>query len=302
MTRFFRKRNWAQFAPTVATIVIFSTVITIAQGSNSSIGQTFCVDKKTKVVTYSGKASCPSTATALTLSAEGPQGETGPAGPQGPPGVVGVQGPKGFSLLSGDGAPTELQGDNGDYFLDKNSGRLYGPKVENSWGTPISLVGPKGEIGAQGIQGIQGPGGPPGPAGSSGLSVGLMRNLNADFIIPTDSNTIVAKLRNLSAGDYMVFYNTSWLNWGNDNYFSCGFSPQGPGGGGKIFTPSGIGVESRGNYSFNGAVNVPADGGEINVNCRLNSAPTDLFGLYHGSLGAIKLNTLSLSTYVFPNP
>jgi hypothetical protein len=81
------------------------------------------------------------------------QGPAGPAGPQGPQGVAGTPGSK---IYSGTGAPAASLGNNGDFYLDKQSYLLYGPKTNNAWGTPILLQG------AQGIQGPQGPAGIPG--------------------------------------------------------------------------------------------------------------------------------------------
>ncbi len=102
-------------------------------------------------------------------------GEVGPQGPQGP---VGEAGADGRSVLHGDGAPSNLIGDNGDFYIDTSNAKLYGPKDNSEWpeqGT--SLVGPQGpqgekgltgDTGAVGAQGAQGPQGEKGEKGDTG--------------------------------------------------------------------------------------------------------------------------------------
>jgi len=102
---------------------------------------------------------------------EGPQGIPGPlgtAGAQGAPGAVGPAGQDGSIIYSGVGAPATSLGKNGDYYLDDNTGNLYGPKTASGWGTPLSLKGSGSSQGPAGPQGPQGPQGPPGPQGPQG--------------------------------------------------------------------------------------------------------------------------------------
>lgn len=52
----------------------------------------------------------------------------------------GVIGPPGSQILSSNGAPDAGLGAIGDYYLDKTTNELYGPKSQESgWGTPINL-------------------------------------------------------------------------------------------------------------------------------------------------------------------
>lgn len=52
----------------------------------------------------------------------------------------GVVGPPGSQILSSNGAPDSALGSIGDYYLDKITHELYGPKTqETGWGTPINL-------------------------------------------------------------------------------------------------------------------------------------------------------------------
>ena len=109
--------------------------------------------------------------------AGGPPGPAGPAGPQGPAGV-------GSLWLQGEGAPSSGDGGEGDFWLDTNTGNIYGPKGSSAWGGVVfniaegqqGIQGPagiQGQQGIQGIQGIQGQTGPEGPAGPGNvLNVG----------------------------------------------------------------------------------------------------------------------------------
>lgn len=75
-------------------------------------------------------------------------------------GATGATGAAGSQILSGTGAPAAALGNNGDYYLDKSSYNLYGPKTGGAWGAALSLQGPAGP---------QGPVGPQGPAGTANV-------------------------------------------------------------------------------------------------------------------------------------
>ena len=113
----------------------------------------------------------------------------------------------GGSLLSGSGAPSSGQGNNGDYFLRTDSWCLYGPKASGAWpGSCTPLIGPQGAAGAQGPAGPtgptgpQGPMGPTGPAGAAGSNGNTVLNgtsgpaagqgNNGDFFLRTDSSCL----------------------------------------------------------------------------------------------------------------
>ncbi len=63
----------------------------------------------------------------------GPAGATGSAGPTGLPGAAGADG---NSILSGERAPTDELGNDGDFYIDLSSPQLdfYGPKRAGEWG------------------------------------------------------------------------------------------------------------------------------------------------------------------------
>jgi hypothetical protein len=99
---------------------------------------------------------------------EGPQGIPGPQGDSGVAGLAGPAGADGSVIYSGNGAPSLSLGKNGDYYLDKSNGNLYGPKTDSGWGTPLVLGAGQGNSGGQGSQGPQGPQGPQGAQGNPG--------------------------------------------------------------------------------------------------------------------------------------
>jgi hypothetical protein len=83
----------------------------------------------------------------------GPEGPTGPQGKTGDAGAVGAAGKDGSIMYSGTGAPAATLGINGDYYLDKSTGNLYGPKVTGVWGAPTLLRGINGTDGTNGVNG-----------------------------------------------------------------------------------------------------------------------------------------------------
>ena len=93
------------------------------------------------------------------MNMRGPQGDQGPQGLQG---IQGSPGAAGTSILAGNGAPTNVIGNNGDLYINKTNGDFFGPKASGSW--PTSTLNLKGPQGDQGIQGN------PGAAGSNFLS------------------------------------------------------------------------------------------------------------------------------------
>ena len=92
----------------------------------------------------------------LFISCEGPAGPQGERGPEGPQGPVGPAGAGGTVMLAGEGVPSQNTGGAGDFYLDLNSGNLYGPKADDGWGEPINLKGSKGEDGQDGQDGEDG--------------------------------------------------------------------------------------------------------------------------------------------------
>ncbi len=81
------------------------------------------------------------------------------------------------TLLSGIGAPDNSIGQGGDFYIDYQNNRLFGPKNPVSGWAAESIAlaggtkgdtGPQGPAGAVGPAGVAGPSGPPGPQGEVG--------------------------------------------------------------------------------------------------------------------------------------
>lgn len=99
------------------------------------------------------------------------EGETGPVGPQGLQGETGPAGDDGSLIYAGTGAPDSEIGVTGDYYLDKSTGELYGPKnAESGWGVAIMLTGEKGDTGNDGDNGSQIYAGTVSPAPGTGVN------------------------------------------------------------------------------------------------------------------------------------
>ena len=79
--------------------------------------------------------------------ATGATGATGAKGATGANGSNGTNGTNGSQIYSGTTAPASTLGVTGDYYLDKATFMLYGPKTASGWGTPVLLQGPQGPMG-----------------------------------------------------------------------------------------------------------------------------------------------------------
>jgi len=55
--------------------------------------------------------------------------------------LQGEEGEDGSQIHAGSGAPDASLGSVGDYYLDKDTYELYGPKTDSGWGTPLNLKG-----------------------------------------------------------------------------------------------------------------------------------------------------------------
>lgn len=179
------------------------------------------------------------------------------------------------------------------------SGKRCNAAVENR--LTINQQGVKGDTGAAGAAGARGPAG---VDGASGLSKAYFRLLDADFNLSTTASTVVGRISDVPAGSYMVFFDTDVMNWGIPQYFGCGFETQGGSAAKKIWIPEegGILLESRWSYSKNGLVTVPEGGGTIEIQCKINDTPTDMFNLSNGSLIAIAVNEVTSSARIWNNP
>lgn len=104
-------------------------------------------------------ATAPATGAGLFWSGTAWTPGNGTTGPTGAPGVDGAK------FYSGSSGPTGSFGSSGDFWLDTNSGVLYGPKASGSWGAGLQLQsGPAGPTGPQST--VTGPTGPTGAASS----------------------------------------------------------------------------------------------------------------------------------------
>lgn len=86
--------------------IISAAVLALMIGGYAAIsgseetGYTFCVNSKSKVVTYAKNDKCPKGSEGLLIGAKGATGAAGAPGTVGPAGATGPQGPKGDSPLS----------------------------------------------------------------------------------------------------------------------------------------------------------------------------------------------------------
>lgn len=106
----------------------------------------------------------------------------GPVGPQGKQGVEGQQGIPGTDsnvILYGNAAPSNNVGKVGDFFIDKTTSRLYGPKTGSDWGTPVNLGGASGTSAMAGSQFLTGDKAPENSLGKPG-----------DFYFDTESGQL----------------------------------------------------------------------------------------------------------------
>ena len=69
--------------------------------------------------------------------------------------INGINGKDGTAILSGESTPALNVGNIGDYYFDKSSQKLYGPKKADGWGKPVTLKGTDGEKGEKGNDGTQ---------------------------------------------------------------------------------------------------------------------------------------------------
>ncbi len=93
----------------------------------------------------------------------------GPKGVDGKDGTNGKDGLDGHSILSGSTNPDNALGNDGDIYLNTTLFNFFGPKTGGNWGTPVSLVGPKGIDGKDGADGTNGKDGADGANGKDGI-------------------------------------------------------------------------------------------------------------------------------------
>lgn len=67
-----------------------------------------------------------------------------------------ITGNNGQTILGGSGLPNVTLGNNGDFYLDKSTANLYGPKVDNAWPQPFNLANNTGTTGTPGTKILSG--------------------------------------------------------------------------------------------------------------------------------------------------
>ena len=94
---------------------------------------------------------------------------------------------KGSQILSGNNVPTTSLGSVGDYYLNKTTMELYGPKTSEGWGNAISLKGAQGEKGKDGKDGTNGSNGSNGNNGTNGSNGKDGATILSGITVPTTS-------------------------------------------------------------------------------------------------------------------
>ena len=121
----------------------------------------------------------------------GPQGLQGPIGDKGDTGAAGADGK---TILNGTIAPDPALGVDGDFYIDKVSNTLHGPKTGGAWGPGVLLVGPQGLKGDTGDKGDKGDTGDKGADGKTILNSTVAPDaaigVDGDFYINTAGNIL----------------------------------------------------------------------------------------------------------------
>jgi hypothetical protein len=112
----------------------------------------------------------------------------GPAGATGATGLAGATGTNGINgktILNGTINPSVGIGTDGDFYINKATNQIFGPKTSGVWGAGTSLIG------ATGVSGTNGTNGSDGKTILSGISNPLnVLGTNGDFYINMNTNQI----------------------------------------------------------------------------------------------------------------
>jgi hypothetical protein len=154
-------------------------------------------------------------------------------------------------IYSGNGAPTLSLGKNGDYYLDKSNGNLYGPKTANGWGSPLALTAGQGAAGAQGPAGPSGPQGPSGSQGSQGAQGNPGSQTYSGNGAPATTLGIIGDYY-LDKTNFLLYGPKTAAGWGTPILLRGAQGPQGPAGpagvpGSQIFAGTGAPAATLGN-------------------------------------------------------
>ncbi len=91
----------------------------------------------------------------ISISSCSKEGAEGPLGPKGAQGAQGIPGTDGNMLRYDNGPPAITDGGINDFYIDKLTANLYGPKTATGWGNPFPLKGETGDTGSKGQDGSQ---------------------------------------------------------------------------------------------------------------------------------------------------
>ena len=128
--------------------------------------------------------------------------------------INGINGKDGTAILSGDSTPTLNEGNIGDYYFDKSTQELYGPKKADGWGKPVTLKGTDGEKGEKGNDGAKGEKGEKGEKGNDGTQIipgigapTLNLGNNGDWYIDTKNKKLYGPKTQNGWGDGFILGN-----------------------------------------------------------------------------------------------
>ncbi|EKY11166.1 leucine-rich repeat domain-containing protein [Capnocytophaga sp. oral taxon 326] len=157
---------------------------------------------------------------------------------------------KGSQILSGNDVPTTSLGAVGDYYLNKTTMELYGPKTTEGWGNAIGLKGAQGEKGKGGATILSGITAPTtsqgkigdwyidtqnkhlyGPKTESGWGTGISligsgsgTTQKADFLVSDDGTTLLQwRNKNSTSIDMTAIPELATVTKiGNSAFYGCG--------------------------------------------------------------------------------
>lgn len=123
-------------------------------------------------------------------------------------GAPGIDGNDGRTILSGDGSPSDLVGQDGDFYIDTTNWIVFGPKNGGAWPSGVSIVGPTGATGSAGANGSAGADGASSYLyiawADDALGTGFTMTFtpNKNYIALLQSNTLITPV----VGDFSGFW------------------------------------------------------------------------------------------------
>jgi hypothetical protein len=191
---------------------------------------------------------------------QGPAGATGLTGATGPQGPAGPSGTNGNGVINGNAAPANVQGNDGDFYINTATNTIYGPKANGIWPSGVSLVGPQGPAGPQGI------------AGTNGNSV-LNGTVNPNLATGVDGDFYINTLTNEIFGPKSAGVWPQAISLVGPSGLAGAPGPQGPAG---AMGPQGV-IGANGNSVLNGTVNPNLATG-VDGDFYINTLTNEIFG------------------------